>query len=94
MIKAIITTKTDGFDVDVVARDYHQILSVTELIYSTATSCAKGAFKGPNFHVNEEKSQIIARSSCVLTEGKVDEVIFLISDTLDAQGYKVEIIPL
>jgi hypothetical protein len=92
--KAIIATKTDGFEVDVVARDYHEIISVTELVYATAVSCAKGVFKGPNFHINDDKSLIIGRSSCVLTEGAPDEVIFLISDTLDAQGHKVEIIPL
>jgi hypothetical protein len=94
VVKVIITTKKDGFDVDVLSREYQEIIKVTETIYTTATSCAKGFFQGPYFHVNDDKSLIFARSNCVLTEGAVDEVIFLISDTLDAQGYKIEIIPL
>jgi hypothetical protein len=94
VLKVVISTKSDGFDVDVMSDDYRQTLSVSDTIFSTAVSCAKGTFQGPYFHVNEEKNLIIARSSCNVREAAVDEVIFLISDTLDSMGYKIEIIPL
>ncbi len=94
MVKVVIKTKQDGFDADVISEDYRQTVSVSDTIFSTAASCAKGKFQGPYFHMNDEKTMVIARSSCVIKEAAVDEVIFLISDTLDSMGHKIEIIPL
>jgi hypothetical protein len=93
-VKVVIATKRDGFDVEVMSQVFLEAVKYTETIFKTAGSCAKGTFQGPNFLMDADKTLIVARSTCVVRDAAVDEVIFLISDTLDAMGCKVEIIPL
>lgn len=93
-MKVIIATKQDGFEAEVMSRIFQDVVKYTETIFTTAGSCAKGTFQGPCFVMNAHKTMILARSTCVIQDAAVDEVIFSISDTLDAMGCKVEIIPL